>query len=131
MTLNSRTFFTDTLIKAYHYIVHADGRIDDKEVELGHKMIVEEKIPPDVFTQKMAILDNEKPEELIKTLKIDLKKLSQKDQIKIIAYMSNIANADGFMDPTEWKMIYQLYKDELNLNLDDILTQQKKIPPFV
>lgn len=45
--------------------------------------------------------------------------------------MSNIANADGFMDPTEWRMIYQLYKDELNLNLDDILTQQKKIPPFV
>lgn len=131
MTLNSRTFFTDTLIKAYHYIVHADGRIDDKEVELGQKMIAEEKIPPEVFTQKMAILDNEKPEELIKTLKIDLKKLSQKDQIKIIAYMSNIANADGFMDPTEWRMIYQLYKDELNLNLDDILTQQKKIPPFV
>ncbi|SRR5690606_14953811 len=131
MTLNSRTFFTDTLIKAYHYIVHADGRIDDKEVELGQKMIVEEKIPPDVFSQKMAVLDNEKPEELIKTLKVDLKKLSQKDQIKIIAYMSNIANADGFMDPTEWRMIYQLYKDELNLNLDDILTQQKKIPPFV
>lgn len=131
MTLNSRTFFTDTLIKAYHYIVHADGRIDDKEVELGQKMIAEEKIPPEVFTQKMAVLDNEKHEELIKTLKIDLKKLSQKDQIKIIAYMSNIANADGFMDPTEWKMIYQLYKDELNLNLDDILTQQKKIPPFV
>lgn len=131
MTLNSRTFFTDTLIKAYHYIVHADGRIDDKEVELGQKMIAEEKIPPEVFTQKMAVLDNEKPEELIKTLKIDLKKLSQKDQIKIIAYMSNIANADGFMDPTEWRMIYQLYKDELNLNLDDILTQQKKIPPFV
>lgn len=131
MTLTSRSFFKDTLIKAYHYIVHADGKIDDKEVELGRQMIAKENISEGDFAQKMETLNNQKPEEIIKTLRVDLKKLKKEDQIKIVAYMSNLANADGFMDPTEWRMIYQLYKDELDLNLDDILAQQKKIPPFV
>lgn len=130
MTLNSVNFFKNTLVKAYFYIVHADGKIDAKEVALGKKMIAKEKIDEKVFDEKMTALGKLDQSVVIKGLQEDLRKLSKKDQIKVLAYMSNIANADGFMDPTEWKMIYKLYKEELNLKLEDILAEQKQIPPF-
>jgi len=123
-------YFKDTLIKAYFFISNADGKIDAKEIAIGHKMVLKEQINQEEFQRKIDSYNCETPECIVQSLKSDLKKLSKDQQIKIIAYMSNIANADGFMDPVEWKMIYNLYKNELNLNLEDIIKAQKLIPPF-
>jgi hypothetical protein len=38
-----------------------------------------------------------------------------------------IANADGFMDKTEWQFIYKVYHKELGLNLDEIMKTQKEL----
>jgi len=122
--------YKNTLIKAYYYIILADGVINEKELAFGEKMIRKEDIDQNLFNKKMKSFESEKLESLIVSLKSDLKKLKKEEQIKIIAYMSNVANSDGFMDQTEWKMIYDLYKNELNLQLEDILQAQKTIPPF-
>lgn len=132
MKLNhSNTLFKDTLIKAYYYIANADGKIDDKEVELSNKMIAKENIDKAVFDKKINSFENIELNQIMESLISDLKKLPKTDQIKILAYMSNIANADGFMDAAEWKMIYNIYKRELDLELEEIIKVQKQIPPFI
>ncbi len=130
MTDSSFDYFKETLIKAYYYISSADGAFDDKELEFGDKMIQKESIDKSEFQKKIDSYNCDTPECIIHSLKDDLKKLNRNEQIKIIAYMSNIANSDGFMDPSEWKMIYNLYKNELNLDLEEIIKAQKLIPPF-
>ena len=130
MTDSTLDIFKETLIKAFYYISTADGKVDDKEKEMGKKMIQKESIDNTEFQKKIDAFNCETPDCIIHSLKDDLKKLKRDEQIKIIAYMSNVANADGFMDPSEWKMIYNLYKNELKLNLEEIITMQKKIPPF-
>ena len=130
MTQTALNTFKETLVKAYFYISSADGKIDQKEVEMGNKMIAKELIDKKEFEKKIESYQCETPECIINSLKDDLKKLKREEQIKIIAYMSNIANSDGFMDPAEWKMIYNLYKNELNLTLEEIISMQKQIPPF-
>ncbi len=130
MTNSTFDVFKETLIKAYYYISSADGSVDTKEIEMGNKMIRKESIDKDAFQKKIESYNAETPEGIIRSLTDDLRKLKREQQIRIIAYMSNVANADGFMDPKEWKMIYNLYKNELNLPLEEIIMVQKTIPPF-
>jgi uncharacterized tellurite resistance protein B-like protein len=56
-----------------------------------------------------------------------LKQLNYKQQVRIIAWMCVIANADGFMDRGEWQLIYKIYHKELNLPLHDIFAVQKEL----
>ena len=57
-----------------------------------------------------------------------LKKCDYQLKVKCIAWMSLIANSDGFMAPEEWKLIYYIYNTELKLDLKDILETQKQLP---
>ena len=56
-----------------------------------------------------------------------LKRLDTKSQIRCVAWMCVVANADGFMDKNEWTLIYKLYQNELNLQLDEIMKVQKDL----
>ena len=56
-----------------------------------------------------------------------LRKLDSKLQIRCIAWLCVIANADGFMDKEEWILIYRLYHTELKLSLDDVFKTQKEL----
>jgi hypothetical protein len=58
---------------------------------------------------------------------IGLKNLNVKQQIRIIAWLCVVANADGFMDRGEWQLIYNIYHKELNLPLHDIFAVQKEL----
>jgi hypothetical protein len=58
---------------------------------------------------------------------VALKQMSSKDQVRSIAWMCVIANADGFMDRSEWQLIYTIYHKELNLPLHDIFAVQKDL----
>lgn len=130
MKTTAHKLFKETLIKAYNYIARADGEIDEKETALGKKMIRKENILEDEFNDRMIAFSSQEHDALVVSLKSDLKKLEKDEQIKILAYMSNIANADGFMTADEWRIIYKLYKEELQLQLEEILAVQKEIPPF-
>ena len=57
-----------------------------------------------------------------------LKKCNHESKVRSIAWMSLIANSDGFMDPQEWKLIYYIYNTELKLKLSEIMEMQKQLP---
>lgn len=131
MAPDNTVFFKGILLKAFFYIAYADGKMDERERSLGESIIKKEQLNKNDFEEYQEQFKNGFEQKHYQSLINDLKQLNKNQQITIIAYMSNVANSNGFMDPAEWKIIYNLYKNELHLNLDDVLNRQKELPPFV
>jgi|SRR5579859_1613635 len=116
-----------TLIKLYHLLVNADGNVNDREIAAGQQMIKAEGITEFDFNR---ILDSTKKRTtgvVYSECLEELKNMSHEDQLRCIAWLCVIANADGFMDKSEWHFIYKLYHTELALQLDEIMKKQKKL----
>jgi uncharacterized tellurite resistance protein B-like protein len=112
-TTEKNTHFFGGLVALYHLLITADGHVDEKELKMGQLMKQHEKIEDwqfNYFLRKMEDLDKE---DIIKECLTNLRKCDEQSQIKCIAWMSLIANSDGFMAPEEWKLIYYIYNTEL------------------
>lgn len=116
-----------TIAQLYYMLIHADGRIDDKEIEMGKKLVEIEGLNAELFYKEVDRLENVEVNKLLPECAAVLNKFEKKFQIRYIAWMCVIANSDGFMDKEEWKLIYQLYHNYLKLPLDDIMSEQKDI----
>lgn len=122
-TMNHRSI----LIKLFYLLVHADGKVNEREIAGGKQMIKAEGIPEMEFNNLLESLKKRKQNVLYAECLEELKKLDREKQIRCLAWLSVIANADGFMDKTEWQFIYKIYHNELGLQLDDILKKQKEL----
>ncbi|MDZ7605792.1 MAG: TerB family tellurite resistance protein [Cyclobacteriaceae bacterium] len=129
MTLTQKkTNYYAGLVSLYHLLINADGHVDDKELKMGQLMKKHENMDDWEFNYRLRKVAEKKKEDLITECVESLKKCDNELKIRCIAWMSLIANSDGFMAPEEWKLIYKIYNTELNLNLADILAMQKKLP---
>lgn len=111
----------------YYLLIYADGKINDREVSLGKLMMKEEGFDDSEFDSLMELFKPKDRNALVAECVTALKKLTPKQQIRAIAWLCVIANADGFMDKEEWLLIYKIYNLELHLSLDDILKEQKEL----
>ncbi len=118
--------FRESLVIAYYYIVIADGIIDPREIEFGETMIKKEGIDKGDFDKKIEILKNTSKDHIKEMLKDCMKKLTPIEQVRIIAYMSKVADSDGRRDPSEMSSIQEIYK-ELHLHLNDIIREKESI----
>ena len=118
--------FQDLLVSAYYYILIADGMVDPKELTFGNHMIAKEGIDKSDFSDKLDDLSNQETNVVRDYLKEGLKNESRENQLKIVAYMVKIANADGNRDPHEMTSIQDLTKD-LNLHVNDIIQAKTKL----
>lgn len=100
--------FKKTLIKAYYYVVIVDGKVDPKELTFGSDMILKEDIHREDFDDLLDSFASVPQEEVKSSLTEEIKLLSKKEQIKIIAYMSSLADADGITDVSEKDTIHDL-----------------------
>lgn len=116
-----------TIAQLYHLLVWADGRLDDKEVEMGKVLVDIEGLNPELFNAELERLENLDPKKLLPECINVLRKFERKVQIRYVAWLCVIANSDGFMDKEEWKLIYQIYHNSLKLPLDDVMNVQKEI----
>lgn len=117
--------YHSTISGLYYLLIGADGHVNEKELLLGKKMVLAEGFEEARF---LSTLDQFK--DLDKTLLYNnclagLRKLDRDRQIRCVAWMCVIANADGFMDKEEWILIYKIYHNELHLSLDDVMKTQK------
>jgi len=117
--------FKEVLTKLYFILICSDGHVNEKEVSYGRKMVESEGIDENYFFSQIKLLEVNNQQELLPEAIVNLKKLTKEEQIRIVAWLCVIANADGFMDKAEWQMIYRLYHKELQLPLDDIMKVQK------
>ena len=108
-------------------MICADGKISEKELVLGKKMIKAEGFDENRFHVMLEGCKAKEQTLLYNDCLAGLKKLDQQKQIRCISWMCVIANSDGFMDKEEWVLIYKIYNTELNLSLDDIMKTQREL----
>ena len=119
--------YKPTLIKLYHLLVSADGTVNDKELGAGKQMIKAEGINEFEFDRLIDSLKKRNASVVYSESLEELKKFDHETQVRCIAWLSLIANADGFMDKTEWQFIYKLYHVELGIQLDEVMKKQKDL----
>lgn len=119
--------FKEVLTRLYFILICSDGNINDKEVSYGRKMVEAEGIDEKYFFSQIKVLEVNNQQSLLPEVINSLKKLSREEQIRCIAWLCVVANADGFMDKAEWQMIYRLYHKELALPLDEVMRVQKSL----
>jgi len=112
---------------AYYLLIYADGQVSEKELLLGRKMISLEGIDAKKFEEAIDAFKIKSKTEIYSECIFGLKQMDRKKQIRCLAWLSLIANSDGFMDREEWALIYKIYSIELGISLKEILTTQKKI----
>jgi uncharacterized tellurite resistance protein B-like protein len=129
MTLtDNKTHYFGGLVALYHLLINADGHVDDKELKMGELMKKHEGIDDWEFNYHLNRVAELDKDTIISDCVNSLNKCDYEWKVKCIAWMSLIANSDGFMAPEEWKLIYHIYNTELKLNLSDILEMQKQLP---
>lgn len=111
----------------YFLLVHADGEVNDREVQLGNQMAKIEGFSETEFNAALDMLAKRTTTNVYEEGIEELKKLDHQKQVRCIAWLCVIANADGFMDKTEWQFIYKVYLKELGLNLDEIMKTQREL----
>ena len=115
------------ITRLYYLLIFADGIANEKELELSKKMIKAEGMTDTDFTAQLNLLKNKDPKVLYAEAVTALKKLERSSQIRAIAWMCVLANADGFMERSEWQLIYKIYHKELGLPLNEIFEVQKQL----
>jgi uncharacterized tellurite resistance protein B-like protein len=119
--------YKTTLISLYHLLISADNNVNEKELAFGKEMLKIEGIPEVTFNSKIEELKKKDNTKVYSESLEGLKRLGAQKQIRCMAWLSAIANADGFMDKEEWVLIYKIYHTELGLPLDEIMKLQKEL----
>ncbi len=119
--------YKSILIGLYHLLISADNTVNEKELTFGRAMMKTEGIDENSFKAQMDVLKTKDSVLLLKECIGGLKKIDKTKQIRCLAWLSAIANSDGFMDKDEWELIYKIYHNELGLPLDEIMKMQKEL----
>jgi uncharacterized tellurite resistance protein B-like protein len=119
--------YNSIITNLFYMLVNADGKINEKEIALGEQMISSEGIRVGEFNFQMDAAKKKNKSVLLTESIMGLKSLVRQRQIRVIAWLCVVANADGFMDRTEWQFIYNIYHKELALPLDEIMKVQKEL----
>jgi len=117
--------YNSVITKLYFLLIHADGKVNAREIASGEQMVTSEAMNAEEFKVEMILLKSIDSSEIYSDALAGIKKLDREKQIRIVAWLCIVANADGFMDRTEWQFIYKLYHNELRLPLDEVMNKQK------
>jgi uncharacterized tellurite resistance protein B-like protein len=123
-----KTNYIEGLVSLYHLLINADGHIDEKELKMGELMKQHEGIDEKEFDALLDRISSMDKDAAIEDCINSLNKCDYDLKVKCIAWMSMIANSDGFMAPEEWQLIYHIYNTKLKLDLSDILEMHKHLP---
>lgn len=119
--------YSTVITNLYFMLIHADGKVNEREISLGQQLVSYEGLDAEEFHVQMILLKSKDQSKLYNDSLVGLKKMDRAQQINCIAWLCVVANADGFMDRTEWQFIYKLYHNELHLPLDEIMNRQKEL----
>jgi len=123
--------YNTTITSLYFLLIYADGNVGEKELQRGKQMMEAEGMDEKKFLSLVENLKTKNKETIYADCINGLKKLDKDKQIRCIAWLCVVANADGFMDRKEWMLIYKIYHAELNLILDDIMKVQKQLNALI
>jgi len=128
ITLSKNKNYLSGMVGLYYLLTHADGDVNEKEICSGQMMRKSEGIEELAFNNLLNAYNGAEKDLLYKQSVSSLKNCTTEDQVRLIAWLTRVASSDGFMDPKEWRLLYQVYFCELNLNLKEILHVKKNLP---
>jgi uncharacterized tellurite resistance protein B-like protein len=123
--------YNSILAGLYYMLIYADGNVNGKEIASIKQMTKAEGLIEEEFNIQIRLLDSKDKAILFSECMLGLKELSHDQQIRIVAWLCVAANADGFMERTEWQLIYKIYHKELNLPLNEIFNVQKELNKLI
>ena len=115
----------------YHLVIGADGKINEKELQLGKQMAKTEGMDEAAFLAELENLKSANSAALLSECVLALRKVNVSQQIRCIAWLCVVANGDGFMDKEEWTLIYKIYHTELGLPMSEIMETQKELNKLI
>jgi len=115
------------LIQLYYILINADGHVNHHEQSTGKNLVKYEGLEEEEFRAQLESLKSKSCPLLLEDCIKSLKKLDRNQQIRMIAWLCVVANGDGFMDRSEWQLIYKIYHKELHLPLEEIFKVQKEL----
>lgn len=127
VTSRTQEYYFNALSALYIMLVLADGEEDEREMRMCAKMLNFEGIARDRFEQLRKSIEEVEDGCLLDICLRTLRNCPNDLQVRCLAWMAIIANADGFMAPEEWKLIYRIYHVELQLDLKAIMAEQKQL----
>ena len=116
-----------TVAKLFYLLTNADGEVNEQELVVVRQMVSHERLNENLIFQELERLNFYPREEIMTDCLEEMREQQVYDQVKYIAWMCLVANADGFMDQAEWQLIYYLYHKGLGINLQDIMEKQLKL----
>jgi uncharacterized tellurite resistance protein B-like protein len=119
--------YMSVFAKLYHMLVCVDNSVNEKELSIGKQMVTIEGFSEREFNQQLEKLKQVDTRFLFSDCVKELRTLERIQQIRCIAWMCLIANADGFMDKAEWQFIYKIYHKELQIPLTEIMKVQNEL----
>jgi tellurite resistance protein len=122
-----QNLYNTALVDLCFLLSLADGAVTSKEEEACLAMAKHECIPDKLYSHRSKHLTYSDKNIVLAKALTAIKKLNLKSQINIIAWVALIANSDGFMAQDEWRFLYNIYHNELNLDLKQILERQKAL----
>lgn len=111
----------------YYLLIYSDENANEKELDSIKKMIKVDGLNEAEFNVQIRMLELKDKTTLFNNCVLGLKDLSREQQVRVVAWLCVVANADGFMERTEWQLIYKIYHKELNLPLNEIFSAQKEL----
>ena len=124
----NREINLDGICALYYLLIAADGIISEKEIKMGKLMCRHEGLGYDYLEKSIECYRTMRPDQLLHIALNALLGFPNQLQIRLLAWMIKIANADGFMSPEEWRLIFRIYKVELKLSQTEIMEIQKQLP---
>ena len=115
------------LTQLYFILIYADGHVNEHEQSTGKNLVKSEGLEEEDFKVQLELLKSKSKTVVLEGCIKGLKKLDRNQQIRMIAWLCVIANGDGFMDRSEWQLIYKIYHKELHLPLEEIFKVQKEL----
>lgn len=115
------------ITRLYYLLIYADGDANEKELTLARQMIKAEGMKETDFAAQLTQFKSRDNESLYNESISALKKLDRTRQVRVVAWLCVLANADGFMERSEWQLIYRIYHKELSLPLNEIFDVQKQL----
>ncbi len=128
VTTDNPSNFVKGITSLYYLLINVDGVVHEKEIQSGNIMVRHEHIDERYFHSLLEQFEETDDDLLYDTCLSSLRRCDKKAQIRAIAWISRIADADGYLDPKEWSLIYKTYDSELKLDLKKILEVRKRLP---
>lgn len=119
--------YLKAFVRLYYLLIHADGHINEMERLHGSLMIEREQLNRNEFETELSFLKGKEQAQMFDQGIEALKKLDKEYQLRCIAWLCIVANADGFMDKKEWTLIYSIYSKRMQLTTEEIMSVQARI----